>query len=303
MVSSTDDLFALELLNHYEKNGQCSLLDVVVNRQGESGAAVVDVMNTYSGRPDVPIGLVREGISAPQVWIDYSAMPAYADDGGQPLFRHYVSDYSTLPDGWQLYRRLLAAQPDHSVSICSVGFVTSLSQLLLSGADEYSPLNGVELVRQKVKCLYIMGGAFGESIEPIEYNFLQSVDFAQDLFALWPAEVDIIMSPGEVGDGIDYKPQMVIADIDWTDVHPIKQVYMNYDCDTGQKMWDPLTVIQAIEGDSLFTMSERGTVTVTDGAETFFNPSPTGYCRYQLPGTEQWNEEMLERIRNVNKQQ
>ena len=32
-----------------------------------------------------------------------------------------------LPDGWQLYRRLLAAQPDRSVSIVSVGFVTCLA--------------------------------------------------------------------------------------------------------------------------------------------------------------------------------
>ena len=42
-------------------------------------------------------------------------------------------------------------------------------------------------------------------------------------------------------------------------------------------------------------------MTVTDGAETFFNPSPTGYCRYQLPGSPQWNHDMLERIRTTNK--
>ena len=301
--SSTDDLLAMEMLYRYMDKGRCNLLGVMVNREGEEYAALADLMNTFFGHGNIPIGIGRDGVKKPNVYIDYKMLPYHTGNDGLPMFRRSLTDYSALPDSWQLYRQLLAQQPDHSVSIISLGFVTSLAHLLQSEPDGFSELNGVELVRRKVKCLYIMGGAFGESIEPIEYNFLQSVDFAQDLFDLWPADVDIIMSPGEVGDGIDYKPQMVIDDIDWTDVHPIKQVYMNYDCDTGQKMWDPLTVIQAIEGDSLFAMSERGTVTVTDEAETFFNPSPTGYCRYQLPGTEQWNEEMLERIRNVNKQQ
>ena len=73
------------------------------------------------------------------------------------------TDYSTLPDGWQLYRRLLAAQPDHLVSICSTGFVSCLTQLLASKPDEFSPLSGIELVQQKVKCLYLMAGIFTHS--------------------------------------------------------------------------------------------------------------------------------------------
>ena len=146
-----------------------------------------------------------------------------------------------------------------------------------------------------------MGGVFGDAVEP-DYNFKAAINFSLKFVELWPKDVDIVFSPGEVGDPLDYRPETVISDMSWTDLHPIKWTYQYLNCDTGQKMWDPLTVIQAIEGDSLFVMSERGTVTVTDGAETFFNPSPTGYCRYQLPGTEQWNEEMLERIRNVNRQ-
>ena len=168
--SSTDDLFALEMLYYYHNEGRCKLLGVVVDRMGEHCAAITDVMNTHFGHPEVPIGLVRNGIPSPRVWIDYRALPSYIGSDGTPMFRRSVSDYSALPDGWQLYRLLLAAQPDHSVSICSIGFVTSLSQLLASTADEYSPLDGVELVRKKVKCLYIMGGVFGESVEP-DFNF------------------------------------------------------------------------------------------------------------------------------------
>ena len=271
-----------------------------VDRMGEANAAIADVMNCYFGHPETPIGLVREGIPAPKVWIDYGALPTYTNADGSLMFRRSVSDYSALPDGYVLYRRLLAAQPDHSVSICSIGFVTCLAQLLQSDGDEYSPLNGVELVRQKVKCIYQMGGVFGQSVEP-DFNLSQGITFAQDFFRLWPKEVDMVFSPMEVGENIEYKPEQVISDVSWTDVHPIKQVYMKCNCNTGQMMWDPMAVIHAVEGDSLFTLSPRGTVTLTPKAETIFTPSDTGNCRYQLPGSADWSAAMLEKIRRYNK--
>ena len=298
--SSTDDLFALEMLHRYEQEGRCRLLGVVVDRMGEQNAAIADVMNTYFGHPDVPIGLVREGIAAPPVWIDYGALPTYVNADGSPMFQRSVSDYGALPDGYVLYRRLLAAQPDHSVSICSIGFVTALAALLQSGGDEYSPLSGVELVRRKVKCIYQMGGVFGQSVEP-DFNFSQGITFAQTFFRLWPEDVDMVFSPMEVGQEIEYTPEQVVSDIVWTDAHPIKQVYMTCNCNTGQMMWDPMAVIQAVEGDDLFTLSPRGRVTLTPQAETVFTPSATGNSRYQLPGSADWNAAMLEKIRRYNK--
>ena len=297
--SSTDDLFALEMLYRYEQEGRCQLLGVVVDRAGEDYAAVADVMNNYFNHPSLPIGLVRNGIAKPAIWIDYRNLPNYTDASGNRMFSRTVSDYSQVPDGYLLYRRLLAQQPDHSVSICSIGFVTSLSQLLLSDADEYSMLNGVELVRQKVKCLYIMGGVFGDSEEP-DFNFAQGSAFAQDFFRLWPNDIDMVFSPMEVGQGIEYTPEQVISDISWTDIHPIKQVYMTCNCNTGQKMWDPLAVIHAVEGDGQFTLSERGTVSLTSECATIFTPSAAGNYRYQLPGSAEWNATMLEKIRKYN---
>ena len=297
--SSTDDLFAMMMLYRCQDMNRCCLLGVVVDREGEDCAACADVMNSYYGHGDVPIGLVRDGIKNPKVWIDYKGLPMLTDSSGNLLFQQSVADYSTLPDGWQLYRRLLAAQPDHSVSIVSIGFVTCLAQLLQSGADSYSPLDGVELVRRKVKCIYLQGGVFGEAVEP-DFNFAQGIMFAQTFFRLWPQEVEMVFSPMEVGQEVEYTPEQVIADIDWTDRHPIKQVYMNYNCNTGQKMWDPMTAINAVEGDSLFLLSPRGTVQLTDNAETLFTPSSTGNIRYQLPGSEAWAAQMLEKIRNMD---
>ena len=298
--SSTDELFAMEMLYRYEDQGRCRLLGVVVDREGEQNAAFTDVMNTYFGHGNVPIGLVREGIDAPMVWIDYAHVADMKDGNGQPMFRRTVTDHSTLPDGWQLYRQLLAAQPDHSVSIVCTGFVTSLAQLLQSEGDEYASLNGVELVRRKVKCIYMQGGVFGDAEEP-DYNFAQGADFAQEFFRLWPAEVDMVFSPMETGQTVDYRPEQVIGDVSWTDIHPIKQVYMTCGCDTGQRMWDVLPTIQAVEGDDLFTLSERGTLTVTPECATIFTPSATGHFRYQLTVNATWSATMLEKIRSFNK--
>lgn len=130
--SSTDDLFALEMLYHYADEGRCKLLGIVVDRQGEDNAAMVDVMNTYYGYSHVPVGVERNGILNPAVFIDYGRLYKYEISEGMPMFKRTLTNYSTLPDGWQLYRRLLAAQPDHSVSICSTGFVSCLTQLLAS---------------------------------------------------------------------------------------------------------------------------------------------------------------------------
>ncbi|MBR1698855.1 MAG: nucleoside hydrolase [Bacteroidales bacterium] len=298
--SSTDDLFALEMLYRYEDDNKCKLLGVVVDREGEACAAVADIMNTYFGHGDTPIGLVRKGIPSPVVWIDYKGLSSYTGKDGRPMFERTISDYSSLPDGWELYRKLLSEAPDKSVTICSIGFVTALAQLLESEADEYSPLDGVQLVRKKVKKIQLMGGVFGDSIEP-DFNFFQGISFAQTFFRLWPDDVDIVFTPMEAGDPVEYTPEDVIADVSWTDVHPIKQVYLTCKCDTGQKMWDPMTVIHAVEGDGLFTLSGRGKVSITQDAITQFSASPEGNCRYQIPGDATWAETILGRIRAANK--
>ena len=44
--SSTDDLFALMMLHHYIDDGKVNLLGIVVDREGEKNAALVDIFDT-----------------------------------------------------------------------------------------------------------------------------------------------------------------------------------------------------------------------------------------------------------------
>jgi hypothetical protein len=78
---------------------------------------------------------------------------------------------------------------------------------------------------------------------------------------------------------------------------------MTCNCNTGQMMWDLLTVINAVEGDDLFMLSDRGTVALNDDGTVIFTFSATGNSRVQIPGDDAWRAAMLEKIRNVNKTQ
>ena len=76
---------------------------------------------------------------------------------------------------------------------------------------------------------------------------------------------------------------------------------MNCNCNTGQRMWDVMPTVQAVEGDELFTLSERGNLTVTPKCATIFTASAARYFRYQMPGDAAWTAAMLEKIRMFNK--
>ena len=296
MGSSTDDLFALMMLHRYMDMQRCQLIGVIVDRMGRANADIVDVLNTYYGHPDIPIGLETQGQKSTHVWIPYHNLAYARTIDGEPMFKRTVGDEGSYMEGYKLYRKLLSEQPDQSVTIASIGLVTTLARLLESGPDEYSPLNGVELVRAKVKNIYAMGGVFGDAVEP-DYNFLQAIDFSLKFFELLPKEVDIVFSPGEVGDPLDYRPEQVIEDLNWTDSHPIKWAYQFLNCNTGQKMWDPQAVINAVEGDAQYNLSSRGWVKLTPRGETIFTPDPEGNARFQYPGNPQWCDAVLKYIR------
>lgn len=56
MDSDCDDLGALALLHALADKGECEILATVVSSKNPHSPACVDVVNTYYGRPDLPIG-------------------------------------------------------------------------------------------------------------------------------------------------------------------------------------------------------------------------------------------------------
>ena len=208
--SSTDDLFALKLLYYAADKGVVNLLGGTVCREDSAGnwepyVKLADLMNTYYGYPNLPLGVERNGVRKPHAYIPYTGIAQMKNADSTLMFKRTISDYSTLPDGYKLHRKLLAQQPDGETSILAIGFMSTVAHLLESEGDEYSPLNGVELVSKKVKALYVMAGKFGEdgNLKP-GYNFGHNADalaFSRTVLDKWPKTIPIYISKSGGGRG------------------------------------------------------------------------------------------------------
>src|SRR3954470_7817274 len=61
MGNDIDDALALGVIHALESRGECKLLAVTVTKDEPISAPFVDAVNTFYGRGDVPIGVVRGG--------------------------------------------------------------------------------------------------------------------------------------------------------------------------------------------------------------------------------------------------
>lgn len=275
--NDVDDALALDMLYKYVEWGQVDLLAVMINKDAPAPAEYMDIMNTWYGHTDIPVGIVRDGSDDP--WGQYAQKVVdLKNEDGTPMFARSLKSYDDLPDAHLLYRQILAMQPDASVVIATVGFSTNLARLLDTPADEYSPLTGKELVAKKVKLLSAMAGNISE-LEHHEYNVVKDLPAAVKVFAEWPTE--IVVSPFEVGRAIKYPGESIENDFTWAPKHPMVEAYkaylpMPYDRPT----WDLTSVLYAVEGDSWFTMSEPGRIEITSEGSSVFTPCPDGNVRY-----------------------
>ncbi len=139
-------------------------------------------------------------------------VPATLDTtiNGKKLLHPMRSIADSLPDGYKLLRQLLAKAPDHSVVLVVVGPETNIARLLQSTSDEHSKLNGVELMKQKVKLVSVMGGMYTHEFDFPEWNIVQDLEAAKILFAQCP--VPMVASGFEIGDKFRYPANSIVND-------------------------------------------------------------------------------------------
>jgi len=174
MSGDCDDAGALALLHALADRGECELLATVVNRKDKTGAsaAAVDAINTFFGRPNLPIGTDKQGPTDLQRASLYA--PALRDE-----FPNDIGPDDRAPDAFEVYQRVLKAQPDGSVVICSVGAFSNLAELCRRAPD---------LVRAKVRQLVVMGGEFPPAKKP-ETNVRTHREAARVVAESWPGEI------------------------------------------------------------------------------------------------------------------
>lgn len=262
-----DDVGAMAVMHALADSGLVNILATVSSNKDERVVPCIEVINTYFGRPSIPVG-------APKSEGGVSMTTGHAVKWTDVLpekYKHQTAKTSDAPDAVKVYRQILSRQPDKSVVICTVGFFTNLKDLLLSGEDEISPLTGIELVEKKVKRLVSMAGLFPEGKE---FNVYCDAPASAVLMNDWPTE--IVLSGFEIGNVIFTGKQLVQVPIENS---PVKETYALCFAEgdpKGRQSWDLTAVLVAVKGDEPYFSSERGTMTVNEEGYNHWIPAADG---------------------------
>jgi inosine-uridine nucleoside N-ribohydrolase len=276
MGNDVDDAMALAMIHTLETRGVCKLLAVTITKDHPKAAPFVDAINTFYHRGDIPIGVVRGGVTP-----DEGRFLKLIDDASR--YPHDLRRNADAPEAVEVLRRTLAAQPDGSVILVQVGFFTNFARLLASPADAISPLTGRDLIAKKVAQLSVMAASFqpikGEK-RFLEFNVKMDVPSARQLVKDWPTP--IVWSGFEIGVAAPYPHQSIQRDFAYVPHHPIKDAYYAYEPPPHDRpTWDLTAVLTLFDPDArYFTRSAPGRVEVASDGHTSFNPAPKGRDRY-----------------------
>ncbi len=258
--SDVDDVGTVALLHALADRGEVELLAMGVSAKFPWCAPCLDALNTYYGRPDIPIGVV----AGPGVRADSRYARQIAEE-----FPHDLKSAEDAPDAAVLYRRVLAGQPDHSVVIVTVGFLTNVANLLKTAPDDCSPLDGKALVARKVKTWVCMGGHFPQGRE---WNVHR--DAAASLYAIENFPRPIVFSGWEIGSRVKTGAALV----DTPAGNPVRRAYQLYNGLKNRRSWDQTAALFAVRG-------------LDGGLADFWDLETTGYCHVEPNGNTEWRRE------------
>lgn len=263
-----DDVGAIALLHAFADSGKATILATMASNKYEGIAAVLDVFNTYFGRPDIPIGVPKgEAVSQrdTQHWTD-SILARYP---------HRVVRNAEAEDAVTLYRKVLSRQPDHSVVIITVGFLTNLKGLMASGPDTYSPMNGRDLISRKVIRLVSMAGKFPEGFE---FNVMKDAAASRAVFGNWPTPVLL----SGFGIGVKIKCGLPLVRNRSVRNDPVRDVFrisipLAAEDSAGRSSWDETAVLTGVCGYAPWYSVERGKLLVNaDGSDRWVDDEHGG---------------------------
>jgi len=267
-----DDVGALAILHAMADSGKAEILATISSNKHELVVPSIEVINTWFGRPDLPVGApAGEGavMGSSQHWADSITA----------RYEHRTKSTSEAPDAVKIYRKILSGSPEKSVTIVTVGFLTNLSDLLKSPPDEISTLSGRELIESRVSRLVSMAGHF-----PAGREFNVFIDSAASKYAFenWPGE--IIFTGFEIGREILTGLRLIKSPVQNS---PVKDVFrisipLSQEDTNGRMSWDETAVIIAVYGTDGFFDTKRGTITVSEDGSNTWKDDPEGLHRYVI---------------------
>ena len=270
-----DDVGAMAVLHALADRKEVVPLAVISSNRNELTVPSIEIINTYFGRPDLPTGAPKGKAAsngASQKWPEMLV----------EKYPHKFVKTSDAPDAVETYRKILSGQPDKSVTIVTIGFLTNLDNLLDSKPDKISLLSGSDLVKKKVKQLVSMAGAFPKGRE---YNVLVDSLASERVFSQWPTP--IIFSGFEIGKEIKTGLKLIAND---KLNSPVKDVYalaipQSKGDAEGRMSWDQTAVLVAIRGARPYFGLKLGKMIVEGGNNTWQDDplGPHAYLTESMP--------------------
>ncbi len=260
-----DDCAALAILLNKHKKKECELLCVTASSTREGATATIQAICDYYNTV-VPIG----AMALPQLPCD--KMNNYAKS-----VKEKYNTKDTSVDAVKLLREKISNSKE-KVTFIAIGPLVNVRRFLESQGDEISSKSGLEIAKEKIEALYIMGGSFIENYKLLgmkieghfpEWNILQDIESAQIVvdkfpnemyFIPWEAGWEVFTDKGEDDNPVWYGMEEY-ARAEGFEVEGFKR-----------HSWDPITCLCATEDCSnYFEFSPTGKVTVTEKGHTLHN--------------------------------
>ncbi|MDW3196037.1 MAG: nucleoside hydrolase [Cytophagales bacterium] len=149
-----DDAGCMAMLHAMANQGECYILAVINSTNHKESPIAISAINHFFNRGAIPVGDYKgyaEKIDAPGDTYDGLVAKNYPAP---------VKSWEEARDGVSLYREILAAAKEKSITVVIIGTMHNFYGLLQSGPDRNSTLTGKELVKEKVAEVVTMGGNF-----------------------------------------------------------------------------------------------------------------------------------------------
>jgi uncharacterized protein (TIGR02145 family) len=273
MMTDCDDVAALGILHKLADFDEAEILAVMVSSKYPVSASVVDVVNTYYGRPDIPLGAPKKGTGF------YTPVSVFLDSLALE-FPHRLKSNDHAPDAVTLYREILASQPDSSVVIVTIGYSSNIDQLLKSRPDGISDLCGSDLVEKKIKVWINMGGNFPVDMAIDNVNFTRDCRAAWYAINNWPGR--IVFAGREIGHSIHTGDRIRDTPVN----NPVRRSYELHRGRAGRQNWDHHTadlsaVLLAVRGLSdYWDIEDNGYIDLQEDCSFIWRKKPGGRHAY-----------------------
>ena len=283
-----DDVLALAMLHTLADRGECELLAVTISKINPLTGPFTDAANTFYGRANVPVGVTQDAQRRESKYLKL----INEKQGNQFRYPHDILSNDQLPTAVKLLRKTLAFAADRSVVIIQVGLAANLADLVESKPDEFSALNGLELIRRKVKLVSVMAGSFepiNENNRYLEANVRNGIQSMQQFTSQWPDDVPVVWSGFEIGIAVSYLHTSIARDFNYVRHHIVREAYLLHSGpEHDRPSWDLTSVLYAVRPqDKYFDLSPSGRVSVADDGFTSFKPVKNGRDRYMIMNSTQ----------------